>query len=62
VPYKEEIRWLSEREGRVVGDFGCGEALIATEVGHKHTMHSFDHVAIDERVIACDITTGSSRG
>lgn len=56
VPYKEEIRWLSEREGRVVGDFGCGEALIAAEVGHKHTMHNFDHVAIDERVIACDIT------
>ncbi len=29
VPYKEEIRWLSEREGHVIGDFGCGEALIA---------------------------------
>ena len=58
VPYKEEIRWLSEpeRNGLVVGDFGCGEALIAAEVGHKHTMHNFDHVAIDERVIACDIT------
>jgi len=55
VPYKEEIRWLSEREGRVVGDFGCGEALIATEAGSKHTVHSFDHVAIDKRVIACDI-------
>ncbi|MDQ3366487.1 MAG: zinc-ribbon domain-containing protein [Myxococcota bacterium] len=55
VPYKEEIRWLSEREGRVVGDFGCGEALIATEAGSNHTIHSFDHVAIDKRVIACDI-------
>jgi hypothetical protein len=55
VPYKEEIRWLSEREGRVVGDFGCGEALIAAEIGTQHTVHSFDHVAIDKRVIACDI-------
>jgi hypothetical protein len=55
VPFKEEIRWLSEREGLVVGDFGCGEALIASAVTSRHTVHSFDHVAIDERVIACDI-------
>lgn len=56
VPYKEEITWLLAREGYVVGDFGCGEAMIATEAGIKHTIHSFDHVAIDKRVIACDIT------
>lgn len=55
VPLKEEIRWLSERDGYVVGDFGCGEAFIAAEAGGKHTIHSFDHVAIDKRVIACDI-------
>lgn len=55
VPFKEEIRWLSERDGLVVGDFGCGEAFIATEAGAKHTIHSFDHVAVDKRVIACDI-------
>lgn len=55
VPFKEELRWLSERDGYVVGDFGCGEALIAAEAGDKHTIHSFDHVAIDKRVIACDI-------
>lgn len=55
VPYKEEIRWLQERDGYVVGDFGCGEAFIAKEAGDRHTIHSFDHVAIDERVIACDI-------
>jgi hypothetical protein len=55
VPYKEEIRWLQERDGYVVGDFGCGEALIAKAAGDRHTIHSFDHVAIDERVIACDI-------
>jgi hypothetical protein len=55
VPFKEEIRWLSERDGYVVGDFGCGEAFIAAEAGDRHTIHSFDHVAIDKRVIACDI-------
>jgi hypothetical protein len=55
VPYKEEIRWLSEREGHVVGDFGCGEALIAEAVSDRHQVHSFDHVAINPRVVACDI-------
>lgn len=55
VPFKEEARWLRERDGLVVGDFGCGEALLATEAGDRHTIHSFDHVAIDKRVIACDI-------
>lgn len=57
VPYKEEIRWLSEsgREGLVVGDFGCGEALIAAAVSDRHQVYSFDHVAIDGRVIACDM-------
>jgi hypothetical protein len=55
VPYKEEIRWLSEREGLVVGDFGCGEALIAAAVTDRHRVHSFDHVAINDSVVACDI-------
>lgn len=55
VPYKEEIRWLSEREGLVVGDFGCGEALIAEATKDRHQIHSFDHVAVNETVVACDI-------
>jgi hypothetical protein len=55
VPYQEEIRWLSEREGLVVGDFGCGEALIAAAVKDRHQIHSFDHVAINDSVVACDI-------
>jgi hypothetical protein len=56
VPFKEEIRWLSEREGLVVGDFGCGEALIAAAVSERHQVHGFDHVAINENVVACDIS------
>ncbi len=55
VPYKEEIRWLLEREGLVVSDFGCGEALIAKAVSERHRIHSFDHIAVDESVVACDI-------
>ena len=56
VPFQEEIRWLAERKKPlVVGDFGCGEAFIAAGVADTHTVHSFDHVAIDDRVVACDI-------
>jgi hypothetical protein len=35
VPFEEEIRWLAERDPLVVGDFGCGEAIIAARVGDK---------------------------
>ena len=55
VPYKEEITWLQKREGWVVGDFGCGEALIGEAVSDRHNVHSFDHVAINDTVVACDI-------
>lgn len=55
VPFKEEIRWLKKREGLVVGDFGCGEALIAAAVTDRHTVYSFDHVAINDNVQAYDI-------
>jgi len=60
VPFKEEIRWLSERDGYVVGDLGCGEAFIAAEAGDKHTIHSFDHVAIDKRVTSAKRTAAST--
>lgn len=55
VPYKEELRWLSERASLVVGDFGCGEALVAEGAKEKHRVHSFDHVAVNASVVACDI-------
>jgi hypothetical protein len=55
VPYQEEVRWLSERTGLVVGDFGCGEALLGKSVAELHKVHSFDHVAIDDTVTACDL-------
>ena len=55
VPFKEVIAWAKAREDRVIGDFGCGEALIAEAVGDRHVVHSFDHVAINDRVIAGDM-------
>jgi superfamily II DNA or RNA helicase len=53
VPYEVLIDWLKQRPHLVVGDFGCGEAIIAQSVQNK--VHSFDHVAIDDTVIACDM-------
>ncbi|MFN7124078.1 MAG: hypothetical protein ACK4NM_18785 [Hydrogenophaga sp.] len=36
-----------------VGDFGCGDAKIARSV--PNTVHSFDLVAVNDRVTACDM-------
>ena len=55
VPFQEFIRWCKNREGYVIADFGCGEALVAKAVSDRHTVHSFDHVAIDESVIEGDM-------
>ncbi len=55
VPYEEMIRWLQQREGLEVGDFGCGEAKLAEAVTDRHVVHSFDHVAISDDVVACDM-------
>ena len=38
----------------VVADFGCGEAKIA-QVLRDVTVHSFDLVALNEHVTACDM-------
>ena len=55
VPYEEMIRWAQEREGLVIGDFGCGEALFSAAVSDRHTVHNLDHVAINETVLAGDM-------
>ena len=55
VPYEEMIRWCQQRSGYVIGDFGCGEAKLAEAVSDRHTIQSFDHVAVNENVIACDM-------
>lgn len=55
VPAHVFADWLNERsDSRTVADLGCGEMILADRVdGHEVT--GFDHVAIDDRVIACDI-------
>ena len=55
VPFEEMTAWARRRAGKVIGDFGCGEGLFGKAVADRHLVHSFDHVAIDERVIACDL-------
>ena len=54
VPFKLFADWLKRRPDWSVGDFGCGEAELARLVPNK--VYSFDHVAINESVIACDMS------
>lgn len=39
----------------MVADFGCGEALLAKTLEDTHTVHSFDLVAVNSHVVACDM-------
>ena len=55
IPYEEMIRWCRQRSGYVIGDFGCGEAKLAEAISDRHTVHSFDHVAMNDGVISCDM-------
>jgi hypothetical protein len=53
IPYEKIAKSLHKRPDWVVGDFGCGEAKLAESLPNK--VYSFDHIAINENVIACDI-------
>ena len=53
VPYQVMAEQINKRPDWVVGDFGCGEALLSKTVRNK--VYSFDHVAINPSVIACDM-------
>jgi superfamily II DNA or RNA helicase len=54
-PYEEIIKRIKELSPRLqIGDFGCGEAKIMEVLGLDR-VHSFDHVAINDKVIACDM-------
>jgi len=54
VPYQVIAEQLNKRPDWVIGDFGCGEALLSKSLRNK--VYSFDHVAINPSVIACDMT------
>ncbi|MGC2575042.1 MAG: DEAD/DEAH box helicase family protein [Candidatus Nitrosopolaris sp.] len=54
-PLREIISRIKTMSPRLkVGDFGCGEAKLMEEVGHDRVI-SFDHVAINDKVIACEV-------
>jgi hypothetical protein len=55
-PYEKAIEWLERRSNLVVADLGCGEALLAKALTGRHTVHSFDFIAINDSVIECDIS------
>ena len=54
VPFEVIAEQINKRPDWVVGDFGCGEALLSKSVRNK--VYSFDHVAINPSVIACDMS------
>lgn len=54
VPYEEAIKWFKARPHMIIGDFGCGEALLAASI--ENQVFSFDHIAINENVTACDMS------
>jgi hypothetical protein len=54
IPYKVIGKKISSRPDWIVGDFGCGENLLSKEINNQ--VYAFDHIAIDDDVIACDIS------
>ena len=54
IPYEKIAASLKRRPDWIVGDFGCGEAQLAELL--PNTVHSFDHIASNDRVTACDMT------
>lgn len=55
IPYEEIINRIKQLSPRLqIGDFGCGEAKIMETFGNNRVF-SFDHVAINDSVIACNI-------
>lgn len=55
IPYEKMIDRIIEISPRLkVGDFGCGEAKIMERLGVNRVI-SCDHVAINDKVTACDM-------
>jgi ribosomal RNA-processing protein 8 len=54
-PLDDLIAWARSElpQEAVIGDFGCGEAKLAASVPQR--VHSFDLVAANATVVACDI-------
>ena len=55
-PLDGMISWIKQHYPKaVVADMGCGDARLAESVPKSVTVHSFDLVSQNPRVIACDI-------
>ncbi|KAJ1459845.1 methyltransferase-domain-containing protein [Pelagophyceae sp. CCMP2097] len=54
-PLDAMIANLSKKAKCVVADFGCGDARLAAELEKVHTVHSFDLVAANKNVVACNM-------
>jgi ribosomal RNA-processing protein 8 len=55
-PVDMAISWIrSKKKVRVVADFGCGDAQIAQELSATHVVHSFDLIASNRCVTACNM-------
>ncbi|XP_062909062.1 ribosomal RNA-processing protein 8 [Mobula hypostoma] len=54
-PVQRIIQYIKHRpRSAIVADFGCGDCKIARSVGN--TVHSFDLVALNDLVTACDMS------
>jgi|GEM_PF-134804 len=60
VPFERIGNWICQLpKNRVVADFGCGEDLLGQRLRVAgYQVHSFDHVAISDDVVRCDIGEG----
>lgn len=58
-PREECINYLKTNlpSGSVVADFGCGQAKLAEALIGIHSVHSYDHIAANRSVIACDMSS-----
>lgn len=51
---KKKTKLFFRPKTHVIADLGCGEAKLAMAV--KQKVHSFDLVATNDRVVACDMS------
>jgi ribosomal RNA-processing protein 8 len=50
------IDWIKNKHKKaVIADMGCGDARLAASV--PNTVHSFDLVSVNPRVVACDVAS-----
>lgn len=54
-PCNDISKWcLDHDDDLVIGDFGCGQASIADQIGNRHKVYSFDFVKYNNNVTQAD--------